>query len=430
MKKDTFYELLELLDDDLVVESAKSRRRKWLNRFVILGIILVVILFAWFAAVEPTLSKPENIGGAEGRIQDGVYYTCAGGGVSSPHEKLPEIRGIYRYTPGKGRECLVSTQDHRLADLFPCWEVNSCGLYFVDMNTDILWRIDLETKEKTQIYALEKRSEPDVDLSLGELLEARRTGEYPESLDYNAYIMIEAKGEEELALHCSDGMEPFELVLDCQTGELSEGPPPAERGSIDIWMTAGERIFELKAKEYPDGFAYPGWEEDVTYNEYFWLDLLENGTSVLPEGTEADETEIHEIGDGILVGYLSRNRTDENGEGLRWATNWLLLTADGQRELPMRQKNGQVPQYLAVTDHWLFYSLSGVPGIPPSVQVMDLNTGESYEVASERYPSLAVTDGTWFYVYSGTSSGATSCYKLEYNEQGVPCGLTLVEENI
>ena len=56
---------------------------------------------------------------------------------------------------------------------------------------------------------------------------------------------------------------------------------------------------------------------------------------------------------------------------------------------------------------------------------VDLETGESYEV-SPTYIYFAVTDGNWFYSYGDY----TNCYQLEYDDQGIPCGLTLIESNI
>lgn len=88
--------------------------------------------------------------------------------------------------------------------------------------------------------------------------------------------------------------------------------------------------------------------------------------------------------------------------------------------------------YLDVADQWLFY-IASVPkyveGQNRSVTelwAMDIETQKRYLIQDEIILHQVVTDGTWLY----DCDRNTNCYQLEYNDQGIPCGLTLIEEDI
>ena len=88
--------------------------------------------------------------------------------------------------------------------------------------------------------------------------------------------------------------------------------------------------------------------------------------------------------------------------------------------------------YLDVADQWLFY----ITNIPKYVEghnrsvtelwAMDIETQERHLVQDEIILHQVVTDGTWLY----DCDRNTTCYQVEYNDQGIPCGLTLIEERI
>ena len=88
--------------------------------------------------------------------------------------------------------------------------------------------------------------------------------------------------------------------------------------------------------------------------------------------------------------------------------------------------------YLDVADQWLFY----ITNIPKYVEghnrsvtelwAMDIETQERHLVQDEIILHQVVTDGTWLY----DCDRNTTCYQVEYNSQGIPCGLTLIEERI
>jgi len=88
--------------------------------------------------------------------------------------------------------------------------------------------------------------------------------------------------------------------------------------------------------------------------------------------------------------------------------------------------------YLDVADQWLFY----ITNIPKYVEghnrsvtelwAMDIDTQERHLVQDEIILHQVVTDGTWLY----DCDRNTTCYQVEYNDQGIPCGLTLIQEKI
>lgn len=330
----------------------------------------------------------KTLGGDEGILRDGVYYVYGGGGLALPDEVKTPI-GLCAYTPGQEPEVLVSSKDYRLDTIFPCWDINSHGLYFSDRATASLYRMDLKTREIIDLYRL-----PDAP-----------KGESP-------YIFLNGLWEDRIALVCYDGFHDYHVVLDCRTGEVLSKEKDDQGQNWNL--VAGERTLVQYQMNFPIGTEYPGWERDVADGVYYYNDLRENGVSVLPQGHQLEEYESRAIGDAILV--VSHPFEDRGN----W-TSQLFLEDGTTRELP-KDREGTYYRYLAVSDQWLFYYISGDKN---ALMAMDLETGESYEV-SPTYIYFAVTDGNWFYSYGDY----TNCYQLEYDDQGIPCGLTLIESNI
>ena len=145
MNREKFYEMLDLLDDSLVLESAEVKRKTWRWRLTVIGIILAAIVGVWLISTYPVRHPTDSLEGDLGVIQEDAYYAYAGSGFVLPNQvRVPQ--GLVRYVPGEGRELLVSVKDHALNVLFPCWGVNSHGLYYIDSATNQLWRMDLETR--------------------------------------------------------------------------------------------------------------------------------------------------------------------------------------------------------------------------------------------------------------------------------------------
>ena len=130
-----------------------------------------------------------------------------------------------------------------------------------------------------------------------------------------------------LAYRYPDGYTSDTLVLDSRTGEVRSRTRDLE----DRWTSyVGDRAIETVVMPHTEGFTYPGWEDDAETNAYRWTDIRENNVSLLPPGTmEGQSDTAQDFRGGLLVGYCPRETLDENGNYLRYATGYLLLTADG-----------------------------------------------------------------------------------------------------
>lgn len=282
MKGEKLYELLDLLDDNLVMESAEVKRGVWRRRLAIVAAIVAAAVLVWFVTTEPVRHPRQDVGGEAGVLQDGAYYVFAGSGFPGPDEaRVPQ--GIFRYVPGEGKEQLVSYQAHRMDVLFSCWGVNTHSLYYVDIDTNALWRQDLTTGEETLLYTAPGPEEPEAELGVGDLWNYFAHGEELE-LTYDVALFLNQVGEDTVTLtyRYPDGKTTDTVVLDSRTGALLSQTAQRENG-YPLWL--GERCIEVVYVDHPEGFTYPGWEEDVELNQYHWTDLQEDGRSLLPPGT-------------------------------------------------------------------------------------------------------------------------------------------------
>lgn len=325
--RDPFDHPLEPMTSEQIRTDQKERhaRQSWM----VTGTVILLVACGLFFLMMTWMGKEsqKTLGGEPGIIQDGVYYVYGGGGFTLPGEVQAPI-GLCAYTPGQEPEVLVSAKEYGLDTIFPCWDVNSHGLYFSDLYTDSLYRMDLETREVTTLYTL-----PDA----------------PENT--NPYIFPNGLWEDRIALICYDGFADYHLVLDCRTGEVLE-----------------------RQSEEPTELTEPR------------------------EGTLAYEVQRLGLPEGSVV---------ENGQ-----ESWHA--------------------YLAFADPWLFYAKE-FPDENPAIAVnhsqlwaMDVETEEQYLVQDDIALYQVVTDGNWFY----NCGGDTDCYQLEYSDDGIPCGLTLIEERI
>ena len=97
MKGEKLYELLDLLDDNLVMESAEVKRGVWRRRLAIVAAIVAAAVLVWFVTTEPVRHPRQDVGGEAGVLQDGAYYVFAGSGFPGPpRESSAMCRGRAR----------------------------------------------------------------------------------------------------------------------------------------------------------------------------------------------------------------------------------------------------------------------------------------------------------------------------------------------
>ena len=365
-------------------------------------------------------------------LQDGAYYVYVGSGFALPNQnRTPE--GIFRYIPGQGAEELVSCENYDiniLADLG--WRVNSHGLYFIDSNTGQLYRQDLATGEQTVLFTI-----PEEDLNPPEVQwEGKDLWNYfvhdqPLEAPIPSAIWLLGVSEDTvtLAYRYPDGYTSDTLVLDSRTGEVRSRTRDLE----DRWTSyVGDRAIETVVMPHTEGFTYPGWEDDAETNAYRWTDIRENNVSLLPPGTmEGQSDTAQDFRGGLLVGYCPRETLDENGNYLRYATGYLLLTADGATyDLP-GPAQGEERTYHCAAGDWVYYSCrswtatdTGGRRMTQQLRAQHLDTGEDVLIEDNLWGNQVVTDGTWCYCTNGST---TDCYRLDWDGQGRPTGLVLVE---
>lgn len=435
MRGEKFYEMLDLLDDNLVLESAEVKRKVWRRRLGIVAAIVGAIVVIWFLTTIPARFPPDDVGGEIGKIQNGAYYVYAGSGMPMPNEvRVPQ--GIFRCVPGEEKALVVSAKEHKLNVLFPSWGVNSHGLYYIDQNTNELWRQDLVTGQEMVLYAApvsmgeEEQEEPEKGAL--EVMQGILAGELPKER-YDVALFLDNVEEEvvRFTYRASDGETSYTITVDSRTGEvLSQVLQEGEGYSQYI----GPRQVQVVWREHPKGFTYPNWEDDMAYNAYHWEDVLEHGQSILPPGTMLGEHGIEEIQGGLLVGYCRQGQFDEDGNYLRWSTEYLLLTPDGENDWLPREENGIRYYYGCVHDDWLYYVAeewapleNGGRRIVQSLCAKQLKTGEVTKIQGSCIQGKMVTDGTWLYVANGSR---TDCYRLTRDETGRPLEVALVEEGI
>ena len=431
MKGEKLYELLDALDDTLVLESAEVKRTTWRRRLALVAAVVAVIAAVWFFTTEPVRHPREDVGGQIGVIQDGVYYVYAGSGVPAPKEaRAPQ--GLVRYVPGQGKEVLVPYRDHRLDISGPVWGLNAQGLYYIDRAENQLWRLDLTTGEETLLYEAPTLSPGRWDRQDRPLWETLLEDIHDTA--YDAALFLDQVTEDTVTLtyRYTDGATTDTLVLDSRTGDLRS----KTRNQAGQWTQyVGDRAIETVVMPHTEGFTYPGWEDDAETNAYRWTDIRENNVSLLPPGTmEGQSDTAQDFRGGLLVGYCPRETLDENGNYLQYATGYLLLTADGATyDLP-GPAQGEERTYHCAAGDWVYYSCrswtatdTGGRRMTQQLRAQHLDTGEDVLIEDNLWGNQVVTDGTWCYL---SDEITTTCCRLEWDGQGRPCGLTVVEEGL
>ena len=147
-----------------------------------------------------------------------------------------------------------------------------------------------------------------------------------------------------------------------------------------------------------------------------WVDLREEGVSLLLAGTVAQAPTAAFQG-GLLAWY-----TDQ-GEGTGEGAYLLLPQAGGVYSLPAGPA-GEARTYLAAAQGWVYYTARQEASRGTALWARNLATGEAVPLLERCNITGLVTDGTWCYCTNGST---TDCYRLDWDGQGRPTGLALIE---
>ena len=408
MKGEKLYELLDHLDDNLVLESAQVKRATWRRRLAVLLSVAAVVLAVWFVTTDAARNPRQDVGGQAGVLQDGVYYVYAGGGLPGPKEsRVPQ--GLVRYTPGQGKQLLGAYDDHPMDVADPAWGVNRHSLYFVDIGDPAaprLFRKDLATGEETLLFTAHPRPTDRRDVhrqqSFRELL---LEGGLLEDL-YDPALFLDRVGEDTLTLtyRYPDGSTTDTLVLGSRTGDLRS----KTRNQAGQWTQyVGDRAIAVVLRT----------QDPETGQQ--WVDLREEGVSLLPAGTVAQAPTAAFQG-GLLAWY-----TDQ-GEGTGEGAYLLLPQEGGVYSLPAGPA-GEARTYLAAAQGWVYYTARQEASRGTALWARNLATGEEVPLLERCNITGLVTDGAWCFLTNGST---TDCYSLTTDRQGRPTGLTLVERTL
>ena len=400
VKGEKLYELLDALDDTLVLESAEVKRTTWRRRLALVAAVVAVIAAVWFFTTEPVRHPREDVGGQIGVIQDGVYYVYAGSGVPAPKEaRAPQ--GLVRYVPGQGKKVLVPYRDHRLDISGPVWGLNAQGLYYIDGAENQLWRLDLATGEETLLYEAPTLSPGRWDRQDRPLWETLLEDIHDTA--YDAALFLDQVTEDTVTLtyRYTDGATTDTLVLDSRTGDLRS----KTRNQAGQWTQyVGDRAIAVVLRT----------QDPETGQQ--WVDLREEGVSLLPAGAVA-QAPTADFQGGLLAWYTAQ------GEGTGEGAYLLLPQAGGIYSLPAGPA-GEARTYLAAAQGWVYYTARQEAGRGTALWARNLATGEAVPLLERCNITGLVTDGTWCYCTNGST---TDCYRLDWDGQGRPTGLTLIE---
>ena len=289
--------------------------------------------------------------------------------------------------------------------------MNRHGLYFVDTGDPAapkLFRKDLATGEETLLFTAHPRPTDRRDVHRQQSFrELFLEGGLLEDL-YDPALFLDQVGEDSLTLtyRYPDGATSDTLVLDSRTGEeLSRTRDPEDR-----WRAyAGDRAIDVIPRTQTRRPCPGRWTSRRT------------GPPSCPPGPWRRRPPrpsggacwpVHRPGDGGLPpphprrGNLrSPRRAGGGGTDLSGRRPGVGVLP-GHR-LPEREHGAVLPLQV--------------------LQARNLATGEEVPVAEGVLCTAMVTDGAWCFLTNGAT---TDCYSLTTDDQGRPCGLTLVEQTI
>lgn len=278
--------------------------------------------------------------------------------------------GVWSYEPNGVSQKDLSTY------WFEEWAVNDYGIYYQQGRS--VYVRDHETGERRKLYSA---SQPGCTHIRFEL-----------SRDGNIIFVGMNK----------DDRTCYELLLDGTTGELIE--TLMEPTSYDVLSYSeshkkiGNREIELSAAS-----------EDAVLCE-----LTENGVNLLANGMLVYKYEEH-WGNALWFKVWQENRVDDE-------TKYVILHPDGETEIVTLPTQ----YYYGGTAEYLFTTIENC-----EVLCVEVATGESWILEMDTpgdFHDLA-TDGNYLYTMAPWAEGQT-CWKLEYNDEGHPMRIILVDKNI
>ena len=412
MKHEKLYAFLDYLDDDLVLESAEVKKRTWRGRLLIALCVFVILAVVYVASTWTIYHPPEDVGGTPGVLQDGAYYVYAGSGFPIPGQRAVP-RGIWRYVPGEGKELLVDTKERQVFSIVPDWSmaINSHSLYYTDRQT--LWRLDLETREETVLFQCGQT----------------------DGVREEENLILHRVEEDTVVIQRWKGDQADWLTLDSRTGRQVRPPELPQDTVQTVTLSLDGAAFALVPHPAPADEVTELFGDFTKYGgQYYWYDLQFEGRSLLPPGWRTDPGSCQDLGSVLSVGGWRYTGTDADGHQLSERKTF-LFDADGSPvPFEAEPKEGVWLIPLAAWDGWLCFTREtqrpGYDTPASDLMVRNIETGQERVLLEHARFLLVITDGTWLYSCDGSVTGHTDCWRIDYDDQGNPTGLTLIEDNI
>lgn len=370
---------LDMLDEDLILrahrlhvpkESPAKAMAKW-------GGIAACLCLLLAGAVH-TLQRFDyflfraGCSALPGTVADGVYY------YNVRHD------GVYAYRPGGESEKLLSTFWEE------GWQVNGYGLYYYRGKS--LYVRPHETGKCQKLHT-EKGS---------------------------THIRFQLKPDGNIILTAYNKHKEliWQQLLDAKTGDILETvmePTPynvyyksGTYSDLNCW--AGDRSLLLSYREEdpgPESSARSGFR------------LFENGKDILPEDVYVYKGSAHNTGDTLIIfGYRTEEESENEDRKLL-----IVLRPDGNDSIFTVQNQ----YYHYGADSFLFYSDMG------EVWCLSLEDGSYWELDAAQESAVDFydisTDGQYVYACAPWNH-IQECWKVEYDADGKPAGLSLVDGDI
>ena len=334
-------------------------------------------------------------------IQDGVYYVYAGRRPRPQGGQGPQ--GLVRYVPRPGKEVLVPYRDHRLDISGPVWGLNAQGAVLhrqggepaLAARPDHGGRRPSSTRHPPSPRPVGPAGPPPLWETLLEDIH---------DTAYDAALFLDQVTEDTVTPHL-----PLHRRVHHRhpgAGQPHRRPPlqnPEPGGPVDpvLGGTGPLRWSSAPRTRRPGG---SGWTFGRKGSPSCRRALWRRPPTAAFQG-------------GPLAWY-----TDQ-GEGTGRVPTSCSPQAGG-RILPARRPSREARTYLAAAQGWG----TTPPGRKPAA---GRPCGPGTWPQGRRFPLLErcnitglVTDGTWCYC---TNGGTTDCYRLDWDGQGRPTGLVLVE---
>lgn len=362
MDSDKLLDAVGYIRDGFIMEAGEARKKRRWPRALTAAACLVLVLAGSFGVLKRFDYFTMGCSAWAGSIHNGAYY------YSVAHD------GLYRYTPEKGSERVLSTF------WYDGCTVSDYGVYF---------------SRGRSLYVLPHNTGKSRRLWRAGLLDGTHMGFSPDG-DGNILLTLYNKYEKVTS----------ELLLDGRTGELLEvlaekTPYGADRYGA-LHFRVGEREIELAATE-----------EESAY------DLREKGASLLPEGVTVRSYSVGDYGDELWFRCAEEDEEDA-------VQSYFIIRAGGGDELLTLPAYN----YQAVLGDYAFFSLYGdeLYCVP---QCLDIRSGESWvlETDGDCGAYSFTTDGTVFYACVPWDDGQ-SCWRMVYDGTGRPVALELVDGDI